>query len=71
MKVVSLNWIAYTQIHKLSNINQIQYTNKIRDVYLLALDGGVFTFVRTIEKFSIEQLNTNNSKNKLEQYIHD
>lgn len=34
--------------------------------YLLTINGSVFTFISAMKEFSIEQLNANYSKNKVE-----
>ena len=39
--------------------------------HLLAFDGSTFAFIRAIEKFTVEQLHTDDSKNELKQNIHD
>jgi hypothetical protein len=38
---------------------------------LLAFILGVFTFIRAKEEFSVEQLNSDDSKDELEQYVNN
>lgn len=38
---------------------------------LLALGAGEFTFIIAEKEFAIEQLDSNDSKNKLEEYVHN
>jgi len=39
--------------------------DKSRDQYVLALYGCEFAFVRTVEKFSVEELDRNDGEDKL------